>query len=130
MNTIEKPIPKIEVIPMDFFEFFTSNTLAGSGNQLFFTMEASERRTERIFYKITNGGTYGYSLLFSGVIDSTYADGSVSVKNTVCDAWTIHAARIGRCSTDGFAYCPTVHHDTDVTDWQPLTFGGKALRLW
>lgn len=84
---------------MNFFEQFNSNTYAGSGNQIFFEMEKGEVRTGRIFYKISVGGEYNYSLLFSNIIDSTYAQGDISRKNLICDSWTIHHAAIGKCKT-------------------------------
>lgn len=70
---------------MKYFEDFTSNTYAGSGNQLHFKMNENEIRTGRVFYKISVGGEYNYSILFSNIIDSTYADGSISHKNLICD---------------------------------------------
>lgn len=82
---------------MEYFEKYSSNTYAGSGNQLYFEMDKKEKRTGRIFYKITVSGEYNYSILFSNIIDSTYSDGSVSHKNLVCDEWTIHNFRIGKC---------------------------------
>ena len=81
---------------MQYFEKYVSNTYAGSGNQHHFSTEG-EVRTGRVFYKITAPGEYNYSILFSNIIDSTYADGSVSHKNLICHSWTIHRARIGKC---------------------------------
>ena len=57
---------------MKWFDTFTSNTLGGTGNQLFFRDEAAAARTGRIYYRIFHGGRYRYSLLFSNIIDSTY----------------------------------------------------------
>lgn len=82
---------------MKYFEKYNSNTYAGSGNQLYFEMNENEMHTGRIFYKISVGGEYSYSILFSNIIDSTYADGSTSHKNLICDTWSICGARIGRC---------------------------------
>ncbi len=84
---------------MDFFEKYTSNSLSGSSNQLFFEMQNTEIRTGRIFYKIFKGGTFGYSLLFSNTIDSTFDDGSISQCNLICDTWEIIEARVGKCSS-------------------------------
>ena len=36
-----------------YFKNFTSNTVAGSANQHFFTMEENESRIGRVFYKIS-----------------------------------------------------------------------------
>lgn len=82
---------------MKYFEQYNSNTYAGSGNQLYFEMPDGEIRTGRVFYKISVQGKYDYSILFSNIIDSTYADGSLSHKNLICDSWKIHNARIGKC---------------------------------
>ena len=84
---------------MDCFEKYTSNSLSGSSNQLFFEMQNTEIRTGRIFYKIFKGGTFGYSLLFSNTIDSTFDDGSISQCNLICDTWEIIEARVGKCSS-------------------------------
>jgi len=84
---------------MKYFEQYRSNSYAGSGNQYFFTMQDGEIRTGRVFYKISVSGEYNYSLLFSNILDSTYADGSVGHKNLICDSWMIHGARIGKCKT-------------------------------
>lgn len=82
---------------MKYFDVFSSNTYAGSGNQLYFDTESGKISTGRIFYKISVGGEYNYSILFSNILDSTYSDGSISQKNMICDSWTIHSARLGKC---------------------------------
>lgn len=84
---------------MRFFEEFTSNTCAGSGNQFFFSMEKNEVRCGRVFYKIRTAGKFRYSLLFSNILDSTYADGTVGNCNLICSSWELLRARIGRCSS-------------------------------
>lgn len=81
---------------MKYFENFVSNTYAGSGNQLILDTKG-KTRTGRLFYKISVGGEYDYSLLFSNIIDSTYSDGSLCHNNAVCDSWIIHSAKIGQC---------------------------------
>jgi len=93
---------------MKYFERFISNTYAGSANQHFFNMSEGEKRTGRIFYKISVGGKYNYSILYSNIIDSTYADGEKSHKNLICDSWIIHRARIGKCKS----FCS----DKDLSD--------------
>jgi len=116
---------------MKYFEQFSSNTYAGSGNQLYFEMDENEIRTGRVFYKISVGGEYNYSILFSNIIDSTFSDGSISYKNLICDNWTIHNAKIGRCkffnpekelselSMGG------IGADIEVLDFKDITFDGK-----
>ena len=82
---------------MQYFKEYTSNTTAGSGNQIYFNMEDGEVRTGRVLYKIFAEGEFNYSLLFSNIIDSTYKQGEVSHKNLICNSWKIHSARIGKC---------------------------------
>ncbi len=103
---------------MSFFNMFASNCIAGSGNQLTFTMADGEVRTGRLFYKVTHGGTYPYSLLFSNTIDSTYADGSRCQKNVVCPPWTLHEAKVARVSGDKTP-------DTAPYEFTTLTFDGS-----
>ncbi len=81
---------------MSYFDRYCSNSVAGSGNHLFFCNpdEASTQKG-RVFYKIHTGGTYNYSFLFSNMIDSTYDDGSLSHCNLVLDSWKIVQARVG-----------------------------------
>ena len=81
---------------MCFFMHYSSNTIAGSGNQHIFLSQKNKTHVGRIFYKISYPGEYHYSLLFSNVIDSTYADGSISHKNLICPPWTIMEARIAK----------------------------------
>lgn len=84
---------------MKWFEDYNSNTLAGSGNQYFFSMQDNEIRKGRVYFKIFAGGIYSYSLLFSNIIDSTFADGSVSHCNLICDEWEILEAALGICGS-------------------------------
>lgn len=123
---------------MEFFEKYTSNTYAGSGNQLYFNIHDGEIRTGRIFYKISVQGEYNYSILFSNIVDSTYADGSVSHKNLICDSWTIHSARVGKCKKiDAIKEisemvvadeneCDTA--DIVVSDLKEITFNGQKSK--
>ncbi len=81
---------------MDYFKKYSSNTLAGSGNQLYFyTENESSVHKCRVFYKIFSEGIYKYSFLFSNTIDSTYGSGEQSNKNMVVDSWHITEARVG-----------------------------------
>ena len=123
-------------ILMEYFEKFCSNTYAGSGNQHCFYMEESKIRTGRVLYKITDGGEYNYSLLFSNIIDSTYNDGEISHNNLICDSWTIHSAKIGKC--EAFDSSKDVleltmndenkYADIRPFDFKPLTFNGKTSK--
>lgn len=110
------------------FENYSSNTYAGSGNQHFFNMDDGELRVGRILYKISVGGEYNYSLLFSNIIDSTYSDGTISHKNLICDSWKIYSARVGKCqiiATDKMVEEMNFDKDVTIPDFCDLTFGGK-----
>ena len=118
---------------MDFFKQYSSNTYAGSGNQYFFVSEEDELHTGRVFYRISTAGDYNYSLLFSNIIDSTFADGAVSHKNLVCDSWNIHSAKVGKCGKDTLNGAFTDPEKADainrnICDLQPLTFGGRCSK--
>lgn len=118
---------------MKYFDQFKSNTCAGSGNQLYFEMNENEIRTGRVFYKISAGGEYNYSILFSNIIDSTYADGSICHKNLICENWIIHSASIGRCVRFDISenISELVMDDKDekadikVFDFKPISFNGQ-----
>lgn len=103
---------------MDFFREFSSNSIAGSGNQLFFTSDPMISHTGRIFYRITQGGNFRYSLLFSNTMDSTFADGSISRAGIPCPAWHILSARAAACKSPD----PNILQDVD---FRILTFGGR-----
>ena len=115
---------------MEFFDRFTSNTIAGSGNQLTFATEPDERRTGRLFYKISFSGTCNYALLFSNIVDSTFSDGRQCHKNHVCTSWQIHSARIGRLTGEIPADFRTPGQadpiNARVGSFAPITFGGQA----
>lgn len=113
---------------MEFFDNYSSNTYAGSGNQYYFNMQENEVRTGRILYKIAVGGEYDYSLLFSNVMDSTYSDGAISHKNLICDSWKIRNAKIGKCkiaATHKEVEELTMDKDVVVSDFCDLKFNGK-----
>lgn len=116
---------------MDYFSTYTSNTIAGSGNQRFFTAETP--RTGRVFYKIACGGTYSYSLLFSNIIDSTFSDGSWGHKNLICSQWNIHGAKIGKLHRGGIPKeisdpAVATKINENMTDLIPLTFDRKSSK--
>ena len=94
---------------MQYFNDYTSNTTAGSGNQIYFNMEDGEIRTGRVLYKITKAGEFNYSLLFSNIIDSTYREGNISHKNLICNSWKIHSVKIGKAIK-----CDSKKIDADV----------------
>lgn len=119
---------------MEFFNKYSSNTYGGSGNQFFFTpAKTNERYTGRAFYKITNAGSYNYSLLFSNIIDSTYENGAVSHKNLICSSWVIHQARVAVCKSNALD-CDFTNNtiannlNENVTQFSQLTFNGNTCK--
>lgn len=108
---------------MEYFEKYSSNTLAGSGNQFFFDNEGKQQTRSCTLYKVTNAGEYPYSFLLSNTIDSTFSDGTVSHKNLVMDAWTIDRMRAGVCSQcdeASFAY---------PADMKQVSFCGNTKKI-
>ncbi len=119
---------------LDFFNTYTSNTVAGGGNQHIFYPEQGKIHTGRVFYKIFCAGEFSYSLLFSNIIDSTFANGDLCHKNIVCPSWKIEKARVARCNDDLFVEDftdPTVatHINERAFDFTDLTFDGKAAKM-
>lgn len=107
---------------MSYFDKYVSNTLAPTGNQTFFISDGTAQKS-RAFYKILKGGCYEYSFLFSNIIDSTFADGSISKANDLCDPYTIHSAKIlvvGKYET--FLECPRIIKEI------PLKFDGNTTK--
>lgn len=107
---------------MKWFDTYKSNTLAGSGNQFYFLTNDNEPHIGRIYYKVYAGGRYNYSLLFSNIIDSTYADGSRSHCNLLCDEWEITRAAIGICESCSETFAG------EVDKFYPLTFQGNLRK--
>lgn len=106
---------------MEYFKKYHSNTLAGSGNQHFFINKKGVT-TACMLYKLTEGGNFPYSFLFSNIIDSTYSSGKVSHKNLVLDSWEIHSLRVGItdfCDENGFK------KPSDIKD---VLFDGKKRK--
>lgn len=103
----------------DWFGKYASNTLAGGGNQSFFTMRDGETCRGRVYYRVFAGGAYNYSLLFSNIIDSTFADGSESHCNLIIGEWRILEASLGVCGTCGETVA------TEPENPVPLSFQGR-----
>ena len=105
---------------MGFFDAFVSCTAAGSGSQNWFeTADPAERITGRIYFRLSRDVRRG-ALLYSNLIDSTFADGSHSHANFVPGPWTIHALRVGPVASCGMDDAPQPAHFAEVT------FGGAA----
>ncbi len=105
---------------MIFFDKYTSNTLAGSGNQSYFETDDKDKAVKcRTLYKVFCGGEYNYSFLFSNIIDSTFADGSFSRKNMALKPWKIHKMSVGitdACNAEDVK---------EPDEFYTLTFDGK-----
>ena len=107
---------------------FASNTSAGCANQHYFEPENKGAHfTSRAYFRIDAGGEYNYSLLFSGVHDSSYR--KISIANQRCDYWQIHSARVAACHT--FPEGVDIENidperDLQHTEFIPLSFGGKT----
>lgn len=108
---------------MKWFETFVSNTLGGTGNQLFHRWGDGRTRRGRIYYKVFSGGSFRYSLLFSNIIDSTYKVEYGSRSNHICDPWEILSAAVGVCGSTG------TETAGEVDAFVPLTFGGERRKL-
>lgn len=105
-----------------WFEKYVSNTTAGSGNQHAFRMNEGEERVSRVYYRVYAGGEWGYSLLYTNIIDSTFADGKITGCNMICEQWEIRSASVGVCSVCGPDMAADPH------DVQELTFGGSRTK--
>ncbi len=79
----------------DFFKNFVSATSASTGNQSFFVSDGEKKMTSRVYYKLGFGGKNTFSLLYSNIIDTTYADGSHSRRNRVLEPYNIHRLKVG-----------------------------------
>lgn len=102
---------------MTYFREFSSNTCAAAGNQLFFEADPRETRVGRVFYKIAHAGTFRYSLYFTNILDSTFADGVQSRHDMPCGTWEIVKAAVARV------------RDSQPLTFQPLTFDGSTQKV-
>ena len=107
---------------MKWFDTYVSNTLGGTGNQLFFRPGDSRPRAGRIYYRVFCGGRCRYSLLFSNIIDSTYKAEFGSRANLICDEWEILGAALGVCRETGPERAGEPERMT------PLTFAGRRQK--
>lgn len=107
---------------MKWFDTFVSDTLGGTGNQLFHRWGDDRARRGRVYYKLFRGGEGDYSLLFSNTIDSTYKVEYGSFANCVCDGWEILSAAVGVCRETG------AETAGGVEKFFPLSFGGARSK--
>lgn len=111
---------------MEYFNKYVSNTYCGSANQHIFKLDDGQVSIGRVFYKISVGGKYEYSFLFSNIIDSTYGDGSECHKNYVCDSWKIHSVKVARCTR---GYKRAADEVGKIEGFKQVLFDGKAERI-
>ena len=97
-------------------EGYVSDTAAGSANQTIFESD-NAWHTARVYYPLTVGGE-SYRLLFTDATDSTFADGTQSVCNTLLGDWSLRGLRVGLCQTSSM--------DTmaEPASWTAVTFDG------
>lgn len=103
---------------MKWFDTYVSNTMAGSGNQSAFLSDGKPH-TSRVYYRVSAGGEYGYSLLYTNVLDSTFANGDKTNANMICGEWNILRASVGVCRTCG------PQNPADPAAPVQMLFGGK-----
>lgn len=108
--------------PEVYFARFSSNTIAGGANQSWFDPGDDAPHTGRVFYRLSAGGKYNYSFLYSNVMDSTYADGSHSHANMICGAWELLGLTCAVCKRDVAKDAPVIAGMT------PVLFDGKTAR--
>ncbi len=108
----------------DYLKKYSSNSVGAGANQTFFELNEGEVRTGLAFFKITAGGKYRYSLLFSDVIDSTFAGGEKSFANMQLGGWSIHSLRVGRCKHFPSSEPEKILvEEIEIQDITTLTFG-------
>ena len=100
--------------PEVFFDTYTSDTTAGSSNQVLARFDSPVTRTGRVSYRLSRGGER-YSLLFSNRVDSTFSDGSISRANDKGGDWSILSLRVGLAKATGVC----------AAEWHTVTFDGQ-----
>ncbi len=102
--------------PVGLAAGFVSDTAAGSANQSWFESDGAWH-TARVYYPVTVGGEC-YSFLFADATDSTFADGSHSVRNTLLGGWKLAGMRVGVCTAS------SMEEMTEPSSWTAATFDG------
>jgi hypothetical protein len=80
---------------MSEFKNYVSNTFVGTSNNYILKWDKEKTITGRMYFKVCEHGEFDYKFLFSNTVDSTFADGSVSVANMLGGKWTILSAFAG-----------------------------------
>ena len=105
-------------VPVKLRAGYVSDTAAGCANQTTFESDG-EWHTARVYIPVTVGGN-SYTFLFSDATDSTFADGSRSVCNTLCGGWSLSQMRVGVCAAS------SMEEMTEPTAWTAVTFDGRS----
>ena len=107
---------------MRYFQEYSSNTVAASANQLFFTTDdAQKEMIGRVYYRIFAGGEFRYSFLFSNVLDSTYACGDIAKCNRIIGEWELLNVRVAVTTTCNPG-------DLESEEMHSLTFDGEIQK--
>lgn len=69
--------------------------MASTSNNYMLIFDEEKTVTGRIYYKVRKSGRYAYRFLFSDIVDSTFADGSVSRANLCGEGYEIVSAYAG-----------------------------------
>lgn len=77
----------MNMVLSEFCKEYTSNTLAGTSVQSYFTPQ--DKPVAYAFYKPFAAGEFDYSFLFTNTVDSTYSDGTLTKCNDPCGKWKI-----------------------------------------
>ena len=108
---------------MDILKKYVSNTLASNGNQTWFeNAEPRKVQSGMVFSKVFCGGTFPYVFGYSGILDSTFGDGSRTKCNDVCPAWKIHSLSYAVTDTCDCA-------EAEKSAWNILTFDGSIAKI-
>ena len=114
---------------MNYMSNYSSATIGAGANQTLFYPKNGEVRTGIAFFRIAVSGRYNYSLLFSDIIDSTFAAGDLSVANMKCGGYKIHSLKVSRCSKAPVGleeiknYSPEL---AELKDTVKLSFGSQG----
>ena len=103
--------------PTGLCEGFVSDSAAGTANQTTFESDGKPH-TARVYIPVTVG-TDAYTFLFADAIDTTFADGSHSVCNTLCGSWMLSDMRVGVCASS------SAKQPTEPVAFTSVTFAGK-----
>ncbi len=105
---------------MKRLEGYVSDTAAGSANQTWFAGGLTAH-VGRVYYRLRVGGQR-YRLLFSDVMDSTFADGSHSRAGDRCGGFEIVSLRVGLCDRSD------VREAVEPDGFQTVTFDGAPFK--